>query len=81
MATWTNESKSSSPTWANQDKTSKTFGELTPIDIGGLNPSDNLPGTNPQITLGEANPNTKIFAVHTNQSKSATPTWTNDARN
>ena len=81
MATWTPESRNSPPTWANQDKSSKTFGDLTPIEIGSLTPPDNLPGTNPQITLGEATPNTKIFATYSNEPRSSSPTWNNEMRN
>ncbi len=78
MAIFINDNKSSSPSFSNQNKTSSgTLGGLTPNDIGNLLPTDILPGTIPAITLGDANPNTVIYTVFTNNSKSASPTWSN----
>ena len=82
LATWQNQNKNTAPVWENQEKSHvKLFGDLTANDIGRLAPTDILPGTIPEITLGEATPSTKIYSVWTNQNKSATPVWTNQTRN
>lgn len=66
------------PTWINRDKTiSERFGDLDPTDIGNLTPTDTVPGTIPPITLGEATPETAIYTVFANRSKSSNPTFTN----
>lgn len=69
------------PTWTNRNKTiTERFGDLDPTDIGNLTPTDDLPGTIPQITLGEATPNTAIYTIFANKTKSASPTYTNRSK-
>ncbi len=63
--------------WTNQDKTFKRFGDLLPADTGAMLPTDNLAGTVPPITVGEATPNTVIYTQFTNENKSSSPSWTN----
>ena len=67
--------------WTNRTKTiSERFGDLDPTDIGNLVPTDTVPGTIPAITMGEATPETAIYTIFANRSKSASPTWENRAK-
>ena len=79
-----NTSKSASPSWANPSKTYRAFGDFTLEEqnqvIGSRSLEDNLPGTVPPTTVGNATLETPVFTIFQNNAKSSAPTFTNTSK-